>query len=171
MENVGGLFGFTKKIKQIGFLFLFQSVKSSARSFLLIFFPVSVWCYLWQKGMLALSIIFGICQFQKSVLVLLFKHLWLKSTWRKSLEHKLLSSFSFLLNVGLSPSSMKAIQKWWKMLFTSSQKLLSCLRYLNFFPDFFVMQKIDKKVKFNLKVYDVKHWTPNNCNTYIAQYL
>ena len=30
---------------------------------------------------------------------------------------------------------------------------------------------LDKKVKINFKIYDVKNWKINNYNTYIAQYF
>ena len=33
----------------------------------------------------------------------------------------------------------KALQKWWKMIFMSSQKRFSFLRYLHFWPDFFII--------------------------------
>ena len=39
---------------------------------------------------------------------------------------------------------------------------------LNFW---YIENRLDKKVKFNFKIYDVTDWTTNNCNTYIAQYI
>ena len=46
------------------------------------------------------------------------------------------------------------------MLFISSKKLLSSLRYLNIFPDFnsHTGKRHDKKAKVNIKFYDVMNW-------------
>ena len=59
------------------------------------------------------------------------------------------------------------------MLFISSQKLYSFLKYLNFSPEFFghIGKRLVKKVKVNFKIRDVVNWGTNNCNTYIAQYI
>ena len=45
--------------------------------------------------------------------------------------------------------SLKALWKWWKMLFLSSKKLFSFLRCLNFCPDFYghEIKRLDKKAK------------------------
>ena len=53
------------------------------------------------------------------------------------------------------------------MLFISSQELFLFLRYLNVCSNFFghVGKRLGKKVKVNLKTYDVKNWERNNCNT------
>ena len=57
------------------------------------------------------------------------------------------------------------------MLFTSSEKLFSFSRYINFCLDFLVMWKIqfDQKDFQNLKIYDITTWLTNNYNTHIAQ--
>ena len=59
------------------------------------------------------------------------------------------------------------------MLFISSYKLFSFLRYLNFHLDSFghVGERLDKKAKVNYKIYDITTWKFNNYNTHIAQYL
>ena len=46
------------------------------------------------------------------------------------------------------------------MVFISPKKLFSFWKYLNFCPDFFsyVGKRLDEKVKFNFKVYDVANW-------------
>ena len=46
-------------------------------------------------------------------------------------------------------------------------KIFKCLSLL--FGD--EEKHFDKKDKFNFKIYDVKTWETNNCNTHIAQYL
>ena len=60
--------------------------------------------------------------------------------------------------------------KMTKNVFVISSKLISFLRYLKFYPDFcaHVEKRPDKKVKINLKIYDVKAWETNNCNIHIA---
>ena len=47
------------------------------------------------------------------------------------------------------------------------------LRYLNFCPDVFghVEKWLDKKVKVNLKIYDVSTWMASNRNTHIGNIL
>ena len=59
----------------------------------------------------------------------------------------------------------------------SSFKMLKVLLVLEIFTFFFffwlfgyVKKRLDKKVKFNSKIYDVTSWAPNNYNTHIAQY-
>ena len=51
-------------------------------------------------------------------------------------------------------------------------KVLSVLEIFTFFLTFWLCKKrLDDKVKFNSKIYDVTSWAPNNYNTHIAQYL
>ena len=41
-----------------------------------------------------------------------------------------------------------------------------------FCPEFLVYKKwLHKKVKINVKIYDVTDWTTNNCNAYFLKYL
>ena len=46
------------------------------------------------------------------------------------------------------------------------------LRY-QFYPNYFgyVEKPLDKKAMVIFKIYGVTHWTINNCNTHIIQYL
>ena len=59
------------------------------------------------------------------------------------------------------------------LLFISSQKLFSFLRYLNFCRNFFghVGNCLDKKAKLNFKIYDVTNLKTNNYNAHIVKYL
>ena len=68
---------------------------------------------------------------------------------------------------------MKALLKWWKMLYISSWKLFSFSRYLNFCLYFLVIweKRLDYKDKGNFKIYVVKAWLIKLYNTHIAQYL
>ena len=51
-------------------------------------------------------------------------------------------------------------------------KIFTFLFYLIFFFFFVYTEKqLDKRVKVNFKIYDVKNWIRNNHNTHIAQYL
>ena len=53
------------------------------------------------------------------------------------------------------------------MLFISCEALFSFLRYLHFSPNFLLCRKrLDKKAKFNFKIYDVTDWTASNYKTY-----
>ena len=59
---------------------------------------------------------------------------------------------------------------------SSFRSVLSVLKMFKFSPDFFghVGKKLKvnlRKVKVNLKVYDITTWLTNKCNTHIAQYL
>ena len=65
------------------------------------------------------------------------------------------------------------LQKWWKTLFISPQKLFSFWRYLIFLSRLFghVSKWQDKKDKVNFKFNDVTAWLANNRNTHIGQYL
>ena len=51
--------------------------------------------------------------------------------------------------------------------------MISFLRYLNFYPDFFrhLEECLDRKAKVNFKTYDISKRETNNCNIHIAQYL
>ena len=66
-------------------------------------------------------------------------------------------------------ASMKALTRWWKMIFIWSYKLFSSLRYLIFWPDFFghVWKLLDKMAKIDFKIYIIT----TNCNANIAQYF
>ena len=52
------------------------------------------------------------------------------------------------------------------MLFISSSKHFSFLRYLCFLPDFFGFagKRLDKKAKVILKIYDALKWNTHNYN-------
>ena len=63
---------------------------------------------------------------------------------------------------------LKALWKWWKMLFISPQKLFSFSRYLNFCIDFLARSKtawLERSGYF--KFCDVTAWLTNNCHTHI----
>ena len=45
--------------------------------------------------------------------------------------------------------------------------ILAIYMFVLFFG--YVEKRLDKKVKFNFKIYDVSDWTKNNCNTYISR--
>ena len=59
------------------------------------------------------------------------------------------------------------------MLFISSSKHFSFLRYLCFLPDFFGFagKRLDKKAKVILKIYDALKWNTHNYNKHTARYL
>ena len=58
------------------------------------------------------------------------------------------------------------------MLFISSEKLFSFLRYLNFCDDLArLVKRLVEKTTVNSKIYDVTAWLTNNYNTPITQYL
>ena len=57
---------------------------------------------------------------------------------------------------------LKALQKWWKMLFISPKKLFSFSH---------VTKRLDMKDKVNSKFYNVTGWLANNRNTHIVQYF
>ena len=73
-------------------------------------------------------------------------------------------SWSWTLTFQKKCVFMKALRKWWKMLFISSWNLLSFKRYLNSCPDCFghVRKWLDKKAKVNFKIYNVIAWETNN---------
>ena len=52
-------------------------------------------------------------------------------------------------------------------------KLFLFLRFLNFCPDFidYIEERLQKKAKLDMKVYDIVNWEANNYNTHIAHYL
>ena len=58
------------------------------------------------------------------------------------------------------------------MLFISSLKLFSILRYLKFCHDVFSQagKQYDKKAKGNFKMYDIIDWEANNYNTQFRNY-
>ena len=60
-----------------------------------------------------------------------------------------------------------------EILCISSEKRLLFLRYLYFWTDFFgnVGKRLEKEAKIDFKIYDVKDWETNNCNTHFAKYL
>ena len=66
---------------------------------------------------------------------------------------------------------LKALYKWWKVLFIPPWKLFLFLSYLNFCPDFFghVGKWLDKKAKVNLKTHNAINWETNKCNTQHCQ--
>ena len=58
------------------------------------------------------------------------------------------------------------------MLFISSSKLFSFLKYLNFCLEFFdyVRKLLDKKTKVKFKSFDVSNWDTINHNKHITRY-
>ena len=58
------------------------------------------------------------------------------------------------------------------MLFISPQKLF-ILKIFKFLPWLFdhVSKRLIKKIKVDFKIHDVRAWSTNNCNMYIAQYF
>ena len=60
-----------------------------------------------------------------------------------------------------------------KYAFYFRLKALFVLIIFKFLSDFFnhVGKRLDKKVKVNVKIYDVINWTTNNHNTHTVQYL
>ena len=59
------------------------------------------------------------------------------------------------------------------MLFISTWKLFSFLRYLNLWPNFFgdARKWLDKKAKVDFQMHDAIYLEANNYNTHIAQYF
>ena len=59
-----------------------------------------------------------------------------------------------------------------KNVFYFILKALFLLKIFKFCLEFLVMmeKKLDMKVTVNFKIYDVKNWLTNNCNTPIDQY-
>ena len=64
-----------------------------------------------------------------------------------------------------------------KMVFVLPQKFFLFSRYLSFchvsnvFAMAFYRKGLMKKIKVNLKFYDVTAWLANNCNTHITQHF
>ena len=104
--------------------------------------------------------------------------LWRSFRWLMSIYKNLnMSNFKGpLLVVGMFLTTEYPL-KWGKMFFISFKKLFTFLRLsLSSFLKFrsflgYVEKHFDKMSKINFRIYDVKEWKANTCNTHIVQYL
>ena len=81
----------------------------------------------------------------------------------------------FVLMIGDFKSLILGPRQLLKSSFKAFCFMLKVLLALEIFTFLFwlfgyVKKRLDKKVKFNSKIYDVTSWAPNNYNTHIAQY-
>ena len=68
---------------------------------------------------------------------------------------------------------LKALWKWWRLLFLSILKSLLFLEIFTFLSWRFsyIEKRFDTKVEVVFKIYEVKDWTTNNYNIQTAKYI
>ena len=82
---------------------------------------------------------------------------------------KIKGTLSGLRHCLTTESSLKMNKK----AFYFTMKVLFVLKIFRFLsqPFGFVEKQLDQKDKVYFKIYDVRTWSKNNCNTHIAEYL
>ena len=86
------------------------------------------------------------------------------------LTHKLPNDLKAHSQVWDNFWQLKALWKWWKMLFISTLKAYLILKIFKFL--YWDFGHIDKRLDHaNHRIYDIKAWLTNSCNIPTAQYL